>query len=791
MLRNLFKRQPRLDAPEATQRLAALTALADGAQDDFERLARSDPDRGVRVAALGRLTRLPPLVSLLDDQVLAGDAAERLLSLRDHAMPAAAREHPAVLRAAVVCADTADDAADAARGIEDAGERAAAILAHPRASVRLAVAETIWQPAALAALEKAARGTDSATHRLARERATRYRAALAERDAQDAATEELLAAANALGESDPHYAARHGALERKWRDNLSAIAATDGALAPFGVVARDVEALGLRFPSRRAPREAPQVSALAWTELLAQAEALPAAAAKATAPAERFETVVDNARAVRDEADAIAAKWNALADVQPPEDSLGERFRAAEAEVSTLLRPFERAASLAQETEKVLRTSAPPAEDSASEDAASRPQHKRDLNRARSAIERLLVRYDWPEGVAEPAPLQALRERRDALLQAAARCEEQTAELAGMVEAELEKLRHCMDTGAAKQAAHHDRRARDLVRRLPPRQAQAFNTQLAEVGAAVRELHKWRLYAEEPKREALCQEMEALAENPLPVNAQIEAVRAVRERWNALGGTEMRRERSLAKRFEAAAEQAFAPCRAHFKEQAERRAFNLQQRRAIVAALENFLKNNDWDHADWRGVERVLRQARNEWRSYHPVDRKADREIKKRFETLAERLHGLLKEAWDRHLQVKEELVAQAAKVRQSGDQASAKADAMKALQRRWKQAGPVPRGADQKLWKRFRAECDAVFEARGAAMGRHLERRAAIDEAESLINELSRRVDLDAALDRNGVADYQRRLDALGALPKDLLRRAETAIADADRAVVENQRGR
>ena len=131
MLRNLFKRQPRLDAPEATQRLAALTALADGAQDDFERLARSDPDRGVRVAALGRLTRLPPLISLLDDQALAGDAAERLLSLQDHAMPAAAREHPAVLRAAVVCADTADDAA---RGIEDAGERAAAILAHPRSA---------------------------------------------------------------------------------------------------------------------------------------------------------------------------------------------------------------------------------------------------------------------------------------------------------------------------------------------------------------------------------------------------------------------------------------------------------------------------------------------------------------------------------------------------------------------------------------------------------------------------------------------------------------------------------
>ena len=791
MLRNLFKRQPRLDAPESTERLAALTALADEAQDDFERLAGSDPDRGVRVAAVGRLTRLPPLVSLLDDEALAGDAAERLLSLRGEGMPAAVREHPAVLRAAVVCADTAAAAAQAAQSIQDAGERAAAILAHPRASVRLAVAETTWQPAALAALERAARGADSATHRLARERAAEYRAALAERDEQDAKADELLSAANALGEPDPHYAARHGALERKWRDNLTAIGATDGALGRFGVVARDVEALRLRFPSRRAPREAPQVSAEAWTELLAQAEALPAAAAKATASADSFETVVERASAVRTEADAIAAKWNALADVQQPDDALSQRFRAAEAEVSTRMRPLERAAALAEDAAKVLRANTPAAEDLAPNDAASSAQTTRDLKRASTAIERLITRYDWPPEVAEPVPLKALRERREALLQAAARCEERTAELADQVEAELEKLRHCVDTGAAKQAAAHDRRVRDLVRHLPQQQARAFNTQLAEVGAAVRELREWRLYAEAPKREALCQEMEALAENPLPVNAQTEAVRAVRERWKALGGAEMRRERALAKRFEAAAEQAFAPCRAHFKEQAERRAFNLQQRRAIVAALEHYLENNDWDHADWRGVERVLRQARNEWRSYHPVDRKADREIKARFETLAGRLHGLLKEAWDRHLQVKEDLVAQAAKVRESGDQASAKADAMKALQRRWKQAGPVPRAADQKLWKRFRAECDAVFEARSAAMGRHLERRAAIDEAESLINELERRMDLDAALDRNGVADYQRRLDALGALPKELRRRAETAIADADRAVVENQRGR
>ena len=790
MLRKLFNRKPRLDAPEPAARIAAVAALADAAQDDFERLVLNDPDPAVRSAALGRLTRLQPLVATLDDEPLAGAAAKRLLALMDEHTPDAVRRHPSVLRAAVVWADTAAAATAAAACIEDAGRRAAAILAHPHAGVRLAVAETIWDPAVLAALEKGARGTDSATHRMARERGGLYRKALAEREAEDVRVDELLTAAAALDDGAAHYAARHTALERKWRATLTAVAATDGELAPFGVVARDVEALGLRFPQRRAPRPARRVDAQVWADLLAQAEALPSAIADACVDAAGSGAAVDalarRVDEIKRQATALGAKWNAQADVQQPDDALRDRFHAAEAEVVARARPFERAAALRDEAAKTLQSNALEVANVESVDA-----RKRELVRRRAAVERMLARHDWPQDVPAPAHLTALCERRDALTDAVARCDAETAELAGEVATKLAELRRCVEAGAAQEAAQLDQRLRNLARRLPPREAREFSADLAEVGAAVRELREWRLYAEVPKREALCREMEALAEDPLPVDAQTEAVRAARKRWNALGRTDMGRTRALTKRFEAAAEQAFAPCRAHFKEQAERRAFNLQQRRAIISALEHFLDDNDWEHADWRGVERVLRQARNEWRAYHPVDRKAERDVKPRFEELAGRIHGLLKEAWARHAQVKEELVAEAAKVRESGEQASAKADAMKALQRRWQQVGPVPRAADQKLWKRFRAECDAVFEARSEAMGRHLERRAAIDEAEALISELARRVDLDAALDRNAVADYQRRLDALGSLPKELQRRAETTIADADRAVVENQRGR
>ena len=190
-------------------------------------------------------------------------------------------------------------------------------------------------------------------------------------------------------------------------------------------------------------------------------------------------------------------------------------------------------------------------------------------------------------------------------------------------------------------------------------------------------------------------------------------------------------------------------------------------------------------------MEQVLRQARAKWRRYHPMDRRAGRALAEQFEKLASEIHGKLKDAWQRSLERKEKIVADAKEVRESGQQGSDKAEAIKALQRQWKASGPVPRREDQRLWKLFRAECDAVFDARNAAQDRHASRRRAIEETETLLTELERRVDIDPALDRDTVADYGRRLTAFDNLPNDLQRRIEAMLQHADRAVVDRQAAR
>ena len=773
--------KPRLDAAEPAKRVAAVEGLAAGEQDAFATVFLGDADREVRLAALARLTKLETLLEGLADADVAAAATQRLLALIDEGTPSAIASHPALRRAALVYAQSATDALRAAENIEDARDRALALLDNGRAEQRLAVARETWAPTALGEIEKAARDRDKAVHRLARERLANYRAASASRNREDEQTEKLLRAATALADDDAHYDTRREIIERDWRGHLDALAATDAELGRFGVVARDLEAIRGRLPPRRpAPKAAPAQVGEDFEALLAEAATLRDAVLAALAGAGED---ADANAAFEQQAGALAARWNASADTSPPADPLSERFRAAMAAIADACGARERAKRLAAETERLLAKPLP-------EPAAANTveQVRKDLRSQSRAVKRLLERYAWPDGLPLPAGAQALEERQDALANAERQCAAAAEALAEQVAAGIAKMEAAVAAGAAQDALELDRQLRELAKQLPPDATRRFAAELAALGTRVRELRSWRTFAEAPKREALCAQMEELAANALEIHEQAEAVKGLRKQWNALGSVDSRPDRELLKRFDRAAEQAFEPCRTHFKAQAERRKFNLEQRQAIVAALAAYLEDNDWARADWRGAERVLRQARAEWRQYHPMDRKAGRSLETRFNKLASDLHGKLKEAWGHHLERKEKIVEEAKAIRESGQTATEKADAMKDLQRQWKAAGPVPHRHDQRLWKLFRTECDAVFEARDTVRDRHADRRRAIEDAEALLAELERRVDIDPALDRDTVADYESRLPAFDALPKELRRRAQNILQHADRAAVDRQ---
>ena len=781
MLRKLFNRKPRLDAENSADRIAALAALEDADQETFARVFEEDSSREVRLRALARLTRPDVLVKALDDTELGGEALSRLLAVIDDDTPDSIRHHPTVLQAALSGAEEPGEAVRAAAAMADKGAMAEALGKNARADVRLAVVEATWEPPSLTELERASRGRDKSVHRVARGRLATLRTASSRRQEENTQTEQMLEAALALADDDPHYDARRDAIERDWKDHLAAVEATDDELSRFSVVARDVNAIRARFPARRQPPKVPDAAVRTDFEaLLTEAEGLLQAAVESITAGLEAGTRDDLRRAEEE----LAAKWNAGADIKPPERESSARFREILATVTTRIDDIERALSLAPEARDILGHTVPDAEGQ-SADAAD---VGRRVHGEWRDVDALIDRYAWPEDLPQPAELLALTQRKHELEASEERSEAHVEAMVAEATELLTELRQKIEDGAVQEAIDHDRRLHDLIKRLPRSKAQTLSAELAELGSRVRELREWRTYAQAPKREALCQQLEEMAERPLDPHEQMRVVKSLRAQWNEFGAVDTRRDWELQRRFDRAAERAFEPCRLYFKEQAERREFNLEQRQAIVGVLEDYVADNDWEHADWRGVETVLRQARAEWRQYHPVDRKSGREVTARFEQLADELHGRLKEEWDRNIALKEEIVAEAMQVRESGDRVTDQAESLKALQRRWKSVGPLPRRADQRLWKQFREQCDAVFEARTTVRDRHVVRQQTMADAASLITELERRMEIDPSLNRNMVADYERRLHELGTIPKELARRADEILRDADRIAVQRQ---
>ncbi len=293
----------------------------------------------------------------------------------------------------------------------------------------------------------------------------------------------------------------------------------------------------------------------------------------------------------------------------------------------------------------------------------------------------------------------------------------QLRELVGSVKAHLTE-------GQLKQATQYLAQARQLQRLGYSDCDVEINALSGELG----EMSDWQNYATEPKRETLLESLQALVEQPLPPPDQAERLKALRQQWNDLGPLR-RTDRTLQKRFDAMAEQAFAPCKTYFAEQSERRKANLQKRQAVCEQLAELIEQRDWQQIPLQEIETISRQARAEWQSHHPCERRGLKPLEKRFEGLQTQLHEHIRQCKRDNLERKQKIIEDAKALMGVASNKEATQQA-KQLQQRWQQIGPAPRQAERKAWEAFRQACDAVFQRSAAQYQANQEALAAQHEA-------------------------------------------------------------
>ncbi|MDN5869367.1 MAG: DUF349 domain-containing protein [Nitrococcus sp.] len=344
-------------------------------------------------------------------------------------------------------------------------------------------------------------------------------------------------------------------------------------------------------------------------------------------------------------------------------------------------------------------------------------------------------RIAWPGDFRSPA---LLREGRRLI---AAHEESEQDRHRQVRNAALERLQHQLDELEDALDEGHLRLARRLLQRagqLAEGTGGALPSQierrLRHAMTRVAELRDWRRFAVLPKQEALCHAMEALAEaKELTPPERARRVRELQSQWKATGGSDSTQSRALWAQFSRAADRAFAPCRAWFETEAQRRRINSAERERICTQLAEFCERADWDLIAVGALEQIRHTAREEWRHFGPVDREQLGALRQRFETFMATLTRHIEVKRAAHRACKAKLVDQARALLEHDDPEAA-AEQVKRLQQDWKALGPARPAADRALWKAFRGACDGIFADRDAQRARRRSRRdQLVQEAEEI----------------------------------------------------------
>ena len=783
MLSRWFRRKPKLTDADAARRREAVLALDASERETFERVAREDADPQVRAAAIGRMDAPDTLGALLEEALaseragVAAAVADRLADLgTDHAF--------AHHREVAVARFRRRPEPEALVAIGDPAAGARALLGVPDVEARLSITRSVHDETWLTAFENAARTRDKAVHRLARDRLAELKRLRQERDELAARAESLIASAERVRVDDPQLAARCDVLRREWDTLTEGLENNAQALQPFNHPGAPVEALRARFrlPELAAPAPVAEdgVALRSFDSLLADLAALEQGIA---ADPDAYEQTTDVTARLRE----LQARWSEHADREPPADPEARAFRDRYHRAHALIDALERANARRADADAVLAVETAFKKPETDEDYAAVWRRQGESRRIAARAAELVAAADWPEDVPRPRWMDDVSTRERELRALDEKCHEAFSAIQDEIANAIEAMEQAVEAGEVNEANRLQAEAHRWIHRLPRSAQDGPAGRLGSRSARLRELSDWQSFAERGKRETLCEEIEAIADTPLAPDAQMARIKELRGRVRALGRIRSAADRALMDRFNAAADRAFEPCRRHFSALAEERRFNLEQREAICAQLEAFVAENDWDNADYRGVDQILRQARAEWRGYHPVDRSPGKKLDKRFKGVTDAIYGHLKVEWDRNVAAKQAIVDETRQAVEDDGPLGGQIDLMKRLQADWKQVGPTPRRVDQQLWKEFRGICDDVFQARDAERDERRSRTtAAVGDAHGLIDEIEaeRAAETTAPTDPRRVAEYRRRVESLGRLPRDIDRRLERALSELEREV-------
>ena len=711
MLNKILSRTPLHEHADPAQRVLGIADLPPESAELLQ-LLRADPAPEVRAAAARR----------------CGDGAALAAGWQ-------ADGEPQVRAAIVESLGRWLDGVDGERlraAVEDIGEQGLLVeiaLSAPHAPVRLAAAERVVDERALRRLADGAKDKDRGVARLAKQRVEAIERRVTQAEQADA----LLAQAEALVDQPGAVVMAAVELERRWKaldlkDDAGRQARWDAAGA----------ALQARFEREREQQRAKAAFEQRLAEWLAGHSATPHAEALPQLRAE-----LEALRAQAQELDNTGA----LAKLAQAEQSIAQWEKTAPALAA--------AEALVDEAERLAADTGI--------DNAQLPLRWQALDLAVRTPD-LTRRFE--------AAIMVIESRRLAQMRATQQEESAARHQLHSLLHEAEQALAAGQVQAAREAADQTRALKVAAGTLPKPTIQRLSRVVQQLG----ELERWMSFGQHNARVQLCERAEALATETHPPAQLAKDVQKLRAEWKALDEQHAGVPKSLWERFDGACEKAYAPAARHFAElHAQRKQARKQRDEFIAAASASAQELLGSEPQDLRAIERWLRETDHAWHGGElgSVEPDAWKKLDARMKQALAPLRELLGQARGEARSGRQTLIAEAEALVAKAQERDAPAQA-RSLQARWTEhakAHPLAGRDERVLWERFRAACNAVFEARDSQRKEvdslRREQRRAFDQLCEEAEQLSRAAETEEAEIRRQLRELQNRWkDAVAANP-------------------------
>ena len=285
-------------------------------------------------------------------------------------------------------------------------------------------------------------------------------------------------------------------------------------------------------------------------------------------------------------------------------------------------------------------------------------------------------------------------------------------------------------------------------------------------------------------KEAFCQEAEKLAENENVLDAFRE-LQKLHEQWKEFGPVAKEFREEIWDRFKAATAVINKKYQAYFEGQKEKFAENLQAKAALCEKVEAFAAQEIASSNEWNAISKKIEDIQKEWRSIGFASKKDNQKIYDRFRAACDAFYGRkrdfysqYKDSMNENLDKKLAIIEKAEALKESKEWKKT-TDLFIELQKEWKVIGAVPRKKSEQLWKRFRAACDAFFDAKAKEGKADNEFYANLKAKRALIEEIQAFEGSDEA----AMQDFAARWQAIGFVPFKEKENVAKAYAEAMKA--------